>query len=94
MKNVFFLILLSLTFSYCNNNNSNGKKVVAVDVTIDTAQKSPATIMVTNIEMLKNIIVYDVFSPPVASRIYAYASLAQYEAIRFNDTTLFLLQQN
>ena len=87
MKNVFFLILLSLIFSYCNNNNSNGKKEVAVDVTTDTAQKSSATIMATNIDMLKNIIVYDVFSPPVASRIYAYASLAQYEAIRFNDTS-------
>ncbi len=38
-------------------------------------------------EKLKDIIVYDVFSPPVASRIYAYTSLAQYESIRFSDTS-------
>lgn len=31
------------------------------------------------------MIIYDVFTPPVASRIYAYASLASYEAIRFEN---------
>jgi hypothetical protein len=31
--------------------------------------------------------VYDIFSPPVASRIYAYASLAAYESIRNLDTS-------
>jgi hypothetical protein len=31
---------------------------------------------------LTEIIVYDIFSPPVASRIYAYSSIAGYEAIR------------
>ena len=29
------------------------------------------------------MIIYDVFSPPVASRLYVYSSLAAYEAIRF-----------
>lgn len=43
--------------------------------------------MEMNVEKLMDIIVYDVFSPPVASRIYSYAALAQYETIRFNDTT-------
>lgn len=36
-----------------------------------------------NQDQLTKIIIYDVFSPPVASRIYAYTSLASYEAIRF-----------
>lgn len=36
-----------------------------------------------NQDQLTQIIIYDVFSPPVASRIYAYTSLASYEAIRF-----------
>lgn len=36
-----------------------------------------------NEEMLTQTIIYDIFSPPVASRIYAYTSLAQYEAVRF-----------
>ncbi len=37
-----------------------------------------------NHQQLTNVIVYDVFSPPVASRIYAYTSLAEYEAVRFH----------
>ena len=37
-----------------------------------------------NQDQLTQIIIYDVFSPPVASRIYAYTSLASYEAIRFS----------
>lgn len=36
-----------------------------------------------NQDMLTQVIIYDVFSPPVASRIYAYSSLASYESIRF-----------
>ncbi|WP_448698297.1 vanadium-dependent haloperoxidase [Mucilaginibacter sp. AW1-3] len=40
-----------------------------------------------NEDKLTQLIIYDVFTPPVASRIYAYASLASYEAIRFQDTT-------
>ena len=36
-----------------------------------------------NQDMLTQVIIYDVFTPPVAGRIYAYTSLASYEAIRF-----------
>jgi PAP2 superfamily len=32
---------------------------------------------------LTDLIIYDIFSPPVASRIYAYTSLAAHEAIRY-----------
>jgi hypothetical protein len=38
-----------------------------------------------NEDQLTKLIIYDVFSPPVASRIYAYASLASYEAIRYDN---------
>lgn len=38
-----------------------------------------------NEEVLTKVIIYDVFSPPVASRIYAYTNLAEYEAQRFAD---------
>lgn len=37
------------------------------------------------VKKLTNIIVVDIFSPPVATRIYANTSIALYEAIRFND---------
>jgi hypothetical protein len=39
-----------------------------------------------NQDLLTNVIIYDVFTPPVASRIYVYSSLASYEAIRFSKT--------
>lgn len=34
------------------------------------------------VQKLTDIIVYDIFSPPVASRIYSYSSIAAYEALR------------
>jgi hypothetical protein len=37
------------------------------------------------VKQVTDLIVYDVFSPPVASRIYAYTSLAAYEALRHQD---------
>ena len=36
-------------------------------------------------------IVFDIFSPPVASRIYTYCSVALYEAARHQDSTLVTL---
>ncbi|HLT07144.1 MAG TPA: vanadium-dependent haloperoxidase [Cyclobacteriaceae bacterium] len=36
---------------------------------------------------LTNVMVHDIFSPPVASRIYAYASLAAYEVAVLSDDT-------
>ncbi|MEQ8713683.1 MAG: phosphatidic acid phosphatase, partial [Cyclobacteriaceae bacterium] len=35
----------------------------------------------TSMKKLSDIIVHDIFSPPVASRIYAYPSIAAYEAL-------------
>lgn len=35
-------------------------------------------------DALSAVVVHDIFSPPVASRIYAYASLAYHEALRFD----------
>lgn len=54
--------------------------------------KSPELAGATNPELihdavhkLTNIMVHDIFSPPVASRVYGYASIAAYEAIALND---------
>jgi hypothetical protein len=38
-----------------------------------------------NMDQLTQIIIYDVFTPPVASRLYVYAALASYEALRYGD---------
>jgi hypothetical protein len=42
-----------------------------------------------NEKHLTELIIYDIFSPPVAARIYAYTSLAAHEAIRFLDDKEF-----
>lgn len=51
----------------------------------ENAPPDEAEILHENQDMLTQVIIYDVFSPPVASRIYAYSSLASYEAVRFAD---------
>ena len=52
-------------------------------------KKSPklpdGEILHQNQDLLTQIIIYDVFTPPVASRIYVYSSLASYEAIKFSN---------
>ncbi|HEY5691205.1 MAG TPA: vanadium-dependent haloperoxidase [Cyclobacteriaceae bacterium] len=40
---------------------------------------------------LTDVIVHDIFSPPVASRIYAYASVAAYEVLALHDSTIISL---
>jgi hypothetical protein len=37
-----------------------------------------------HMHQLTEVIIHDMFSPPVSSRIYSYSSLAAYEAIRFD----------
>jgi len=49
------------------------------------APVNDADVLHQNENKLTQMIIYDVFTPPVASRIYAYASLASYEAMRYKD---------
>jgi len=44
-----------------------------------------ATVLHDNEDQLTQVIIYDVFTPPVASRIYGYTALASYEAMRYAD---------
>jgi hypothetical protein len=46
---------------------------------------SDADLLHNNEKQLTEVIIYDVFTPPVAARIYAYANLASYEAMRHVD---------
>lgn len=50
-----------------------------------TVKLSDTEILHQNQDKLTQIIIYDVFTPPVASRLYVYTSLASYEAIRFKQ---------
>ena len=71
LKQVCFFSYVFILIASC----SNQKKAI---------QLSDAEILHQNQDMLTQVIIYDVFTPPVASRIYAYTSLASYEAIRFS----------
>lgn len=44
-----------------------------------------------SMKAITDVMVHDIFSPPVASRIYAYISVAGYEAARQGDTTYHAL---
>ncbi len=44
-----------------------------------------ADVLHQNEDQLSKVVIYDVFTPPVAARIYGYTSLAAYEAIRYAD---------
>jgi hypothetical protein len=44
-----------------------------------------ASLVHENMKELTDVIIHDIFSPPVASRIYAYTSLAAYEALRHSE---------
>lgn len=46
---------------------------------------SDAAVLHTNEYQLTQVIIYDVFTPPVAARIYGYTALASYEAMRYAD---------
>ena len=66
---IYLLICSSLFFS-CQQK----KQIIIND----------AEVLHQNEEQLTQIIIYDIFTPPVAARIYAYTSLASYEAIRYS----------
>jgi len=73
-------------------------RVVALAVTVaavgcqSTPKASPESLnspepLHEAMQQLTSTMVYDIFSPPQASRVYSYASIAAYEAIRQGDTT-------
>jgi hypothetical protein len=72
LKATLFLYLIFIVLTGCRQKKSPGL--------------NEADILHQNQDLLTQIIIYDVFTPPVASRIYVYSSLASYEAIRFSKT--------
>lgn len=52
-------------------------------VTRDSRPAPPdAEVLHAAVHQLSGVMVYDIFSPPQASRVYAYATVAAYEALR------------
>lgn len=69
----FFSIVLSLSF-FCSCNQQKNKLFIDVK-----------NLQHQCVHRLTDVIVYDIFTPPVASRIYTYSNLAYYEALRWKD---------
>lgn len=69
-----FLIIVFITSGLIWFNSCKEPKKPLMDA---------SEILHQNQDQLTQVIIYDVFTPPVASRIYVYSSLASYEAIRF-----------
>ena len=70
MKHFKWITILLIIYS-CNTKKADQKLLT-----------DPA-VLSANMKALTEVVIQDVFSPPVSSRIYCYASLASYEAIRF-----------
>lgn len=67
-----FLLLITLTvFSSCENTNPNWQE-----------ESSNSDFLMRSQKQLTDVIVHDIFSPPVASRIYAYPNIAAYEILQ------------
>ena len=71
MKKLWIAVLLISLFS-CKQKQE-----------ADPAILTDAKVVHQNMDQLTNVIVFDVFSPPVSSRIYSYATIAAYEALRW-----------
>lgn len=79
MRSFFTLVILVLLIAGCESNKDWKK----------TAE-NPEFIH-RSVKQVTDVIVFDIFSPPVASRIYNYISVAGYEAGRHSDSTLVSL---
>ncbi len=71
----FYWIILSFTFFFCACNTDNETKLPEATDVLHKNEKN-----------LTELIIYDIFTPPVAARIYSYTSLAAQEAIRHLDS--------
>lgn len=71
-KIVFILIMVSISISCTHDQNDE-----PITVTPDDLHGS--------IDRVTNIMIHDIFSPPVASRIFAYPNIAAYEIIALKD---------
>ena len=80
MRKFLYLIFFTIVFNSC------------------TKEEKPIAISAENyhqtVDKITDIMVHDIFSPPVASRVYAYSNLAAYQIIRQKNTDLIDFTSN
>lgn len=74
MKHISYILILTLLLCSCS------KEEKPIEITAEDYHAA--------VDRLTNIMVHDIFSPPVASRIYAYSNVAAYEIIAANNADL------
>src|SRR5918993_4972491 len=74
IKPILLVLLLAIVASACLQQKE------PADAKLLSAQH----LIHDHVDQLTKVIIHDAFSPPVASRIYAYTSIAAYEALRFD----------
>jgi PAP2 superfamily len=77
MKNKIIPFLTGVLLLSCFSSCKQKKTELSLDV---------INLQHSCVHRLTDVIVRDIFSPPVASRIYAYSNLAYYEALRWKDS--------
>lgn len=73
-KSFLFLSLVVIGFSFYACKPKSDSKTY-------NAKAADPELYHQSVELLTEVIIHDIFKPPVASRIYAYATLAGYEAM-------------
>ena len=68
LRKVFFFVFLAVT----SCSDSNEQKTLLIN---------QADYLHRSVKKLTDVIIHDIFSPPVASRIYVYSSIAAFEAL-------------
>ena len=71
LKVGFYAVFMALLFTSCESVNPDWK-----------TEARSANYMHASMQKLTDVIVHDIFSPPVAARIYSYPSIAAYEVLR------------
>ncbi len=75
VRSLILLVAVTLFLNSCKRGESDYEAIL----------KEPA-LFSNAVNGLTDVITYDIFSPPVASRIYAYSSLAAYEVVAAGST--------
>jgi PAP2 superfamily len=76
MKNIFVILVMAMLITSCAKDNGEWK----------TKTQNP-DFLHRSVKQVTDVIVHDIFSPPVASRIYAYMSVAAYEVAIQQDSS-------
>lgn len=82
MKKLVFTIFMSFLTFACGQENQKTSENQAPKTQFKTVPID-AELLHRSIKGLSEVIINDIFVPPVSSRIYAYTSLAGYEALRY-----------